>query len=432
MKLLLITLAFITSTFAAEETLLKTYQRELAFLIAQKKSLSKQLRQSNRVFKKKTNLLDNKNKKLEEKYVNLSTDNKKLENTIEELNKKIENKEVGNSLIETTINQGKLSLNADVNIKNKDEALNTIFAKLWVSLHKSKRVYSVDSSFFLPNGNKVNGEVIKFGSVASFGLYENMAGALMPIGSGKLQLQPAENIEQIKNIANETSSWAPFFLYESTEKAITKKEEKSVMETLKAGGAVAYVIAMLGILALIFIAIRSWLLYRTSKVDNKVLAAIKNEEINESLEENLSATNSAFGRVLSKTYQSINLNREERENVIQESILGELNLLDKFGAMILVLAAISPLLGLLGTVTGMISTFDIITEFGTGDPKLLSNGISEALITTKLGLVVAIPALLMGNLLGSWSNKIKLMLETEALRLSNFADKKNKEVLNND
>ena len=68
----------------------------------------------------------------------------------------------------------------------------------------------------------------------------------------------------------------------------------------------------------------------------------------------------------------------------------------------------------------MISTFDIITEFGTGDPKLLSSGISEALITTKLGLMVAIPTLLMGNLLGGWSNKIKIMLEREALRLSNL------------
>ena len=86
------------------------------------------------------------------------------------------------------------------------------------------------------------------------------------------------------------------------------------------------------------------------------------------------------------------------------------------------MAAVAPLLGLLGTVTGMISTFDIITEFGTGDPKLLSSGISEALITTKLGLVVAIPSLLLGNLLGGWSGKIKVMLEREALRLSNNFD----------
>lgn len=127
--------------------------------------------------------------------------------------------------------------------------------------------------------------------------------------------------------------------------------------------------------------------------------------------------------MLGNIFLARNKEREARENIIHESILGELNFLDRFGAVILVMAAVAPLLGLLGTVTGMISTFDIITEFGTGDPKLLSSGISEALITTKLGLVVAIPSLLLGNLLGGWSGKIKVLLEREALRLSNRFDK---------
>jgi biopolymer transport protein ExbB len=84
-----------------------------------------------------------------------------------------------------------------------------------------------------------------------------------------------------------------------------------------------------------------------------------------------------------------------------------------------VIAAVSPLLGLLGTVTGMIGTFDIITEFGTGDPKLLSTGISEALVTTKFGLVVAIPLLLVGNLLSSWGLRTKNGLERAALNVIN-------------
>jgi biopolymer transport protein ExbB/TolQ len=74
------------------------------------------------------------------------------------------------------------------------------------------------------------------------------------------------------------------------------------------------------------------------------------------------------------------------------------------------------LLGLLGTVTGMISTFDIITEFGTGDPKLLSSGISIALITTEVGLEVAIPTLIFGNLLSGWAESIKDDMEKAALR----------------
>ena len=93
--------------------------------------------------------------------------------------------------------------------------------------------------------------------------------------------------------------------------------------------------------------------------------------------------------------------------------------LDRFGALTLVIAAVAPLLGLLGTVTGMISTFDVITEFGTGNPKLLSGGISEALVTTELGLCVAIPVLLLGNLLNGAAHRMKNMLEFSGLRMVN-------------
>ena len=69
----------------------------------------------------------------------------------------------------------------------------------------------------------------------------------------------------------------------------------------------------------------------------------------------------------------------------------------------------------------MITTFDVITEFGTGDPKLLSGGISTALVTTELGLIVAIPTLIVGNLLSAWSNRIKDNMEKAALRVTNIA-----------
>ena len=103
-----------------------------------------------------------------------------------------------------------------------------------------------------------------------------------------------------------------------------------------------------------------------------------------------------------------------------EQILHESAHLNRFGAFIIVIAAVSPLLGLLGTVTGMISTFDIITEFGTGDPKLLSSGISIALVTTEVGLAVAIPALIFGNLLSGWAESIKDDMEKAALRVMNL------------
>jgi len=77
-----------------------------------------------------------------------------------------------------------------------------------------------------------------------------------------------------------------------------------------------------------------------------------------------------------------------------EKMLSAKPALERFIALIALTAATAPLLGLLGTVTGMINTFNMITVFGTGDPRMLSGGISEALITTKFGLVVAVPALI--------------------------------------
>ncbi|MEM7679218.1 MAG: MotA/TolQ/ExbB proton channel family protein, partial [Myxococcota bacterium] len=103
-----------------------------------------------------------------------------------------------------------------------------------------------------------------------------------------------------------------------------------------------------------------------------------------------------------------------------EGLLKENRNLHRFNTIILVIAGVAPLLGLLGTVTGMISTFDVITKFGTGDPKLLSGGISTALVTTELGLIVAIPTLLLGNLLKGWGDSIENEVDRIVLRVVNI------------
>ena len=129
-----------------------------------------------------------------------------------------------------------------------------------------------------------------------------------------------------------------------------------------------------------------------------------------------------MARVLAATLAARDLPRDERADRVDEHILREMGVIDRFGSMIVVIAAVAPLLGLLGTVTGMIATFDAITEFGTGDPKLLSGGISEALITTELGLCVAIPTLLLGNLLAGFGDRLKRRLEEGALQVANHTD----------
>jgi biopolymer transport protein ExbB len=128
----------------------------------------------------------------------------------------------------------------------------------------------------------------------------------------------------------------------------------------------------------------------------------------------------AASRVLAATIRHIDSEADHLEDIISESILHETPYLERFESAITVFAAVAPLLGLLGTVTGMISTFDVITEYGTGDPKLLSGGISEALVTTQLGLMVAIPTLLLGNLFSGWAERIKAGMESAALQVTNI------------
>jgi biopolymer transport protein ExbB len=86
--------------------------------------------------------------------------------------------------------------------------------------------------------------------------------------------------------------------------------------------------------------------------------------------------------------------KDHLEEILHERALATIPLLDRHLGLLAVLGAVAPLLGLLGTVTGMIHTFEMVTVFGTGDAKLLSGGISEALVTTETGLVIAVPVLL--------------------------------------
>ena len=133
--------------------------------------------------------------------------------------------------------------------------------------------------------------------------------------------------------------------------------------------------------------------------------------------------NKPVARVLQAGLNSHKASREDMEDVLQEAILKEIPPLERFLATLGMLAAIAPLLGLLGTVTGMIDTFQIMTQFGTGDPRMMSGGISVALVTTMLGLSVAIPIMLAHTLLGRAVDNSIAQLEEKAVALVNIMQK---------
>jgi biopolymer transport protein ExbB len=136
--------------------------------------------------------------------------------------------------------------------------------------------------------------------------------------------------------------------------------------------------------------------------------------------------NKPVSRVLQAGLECRQMDRMEMENVLQEAILQEIPGLERFLSTLGMLAAIAPLLGLLGTVTGMINTFDIITQYGTGNPRMMSGGISEALVTTMLGLSVAIPILLCHTLLSRRTENIIAQMEEKAVAFTNIIYKTRK------
>lgn len=112
---------------------------------------------------------------------------------------------------------------------------------------------------------------------------------------------------------------------------------------------------------------------------------------------------------------------EEVEALMRECALGELPKMERYLSTIAVIGSMLPMLGLLGTVVGMISTFDVISTQGTGDPKAMAGGISQALITTEAGLVTAIPFMFLHTYITNRYNRLVGLMEKEATRIITLA-----------
>lgn len=106
--------------------------------------------------------------------------------------------------------------------------------------------------------------------------------------------------------------------------------------------------------------------------------------------------------------------------ILDETVMNLVSAMDRHLALITVLSGIAPLLGLLGTVTGMITTFDVITVFGTGNAKAMAGGISEALITTQTGLLISIPGLYMSGFLNKRSANLKNRIAATGMYLKRY------------
>jgi biopolymer transport protein ExbB len=182
-------------------------------------------------------------------------------------------------------------------------------------------------------------------------------------------------------------------------------ESPTIKDRIEQGGIVGYCIIALGLIGLL-IAVMRWLALSTA--DRKVKAQLKSDT---------ASTDNPLGRVLAAYESNRGADTETIELKLSEAALKEMPNLTKGLLFIKVVSAVAPLMGLLGTVTGMIKTFQVITLYGAGDPKMMAGGISQALMTTVLGLVVAIPMVLLHTVVSGKSRKIVNILQSQSAGL---------------
>lgn len=198
--------------------------------------------------------------------------------------------------------------------------------------------------------------------------------------------------------------------------------QETLWEHIQKGGTVMVpIFCMAG--AALLVSLFKWLSLAFVRKPSKrrvqeLLNALEDRNI-EGAKQKIAAIKGPVGKMLSKGIANIKESRDLIEEVMYETVLTTRIKLQKYLPFIAICAASAPLLGLLGTVTGIINTFKLITVFGSGDVKTLSGGISEALITTEFGLIVAVPSLLLHAFLFRKARGVINYMETTAISFMN-------------
>ncbi len=195
-----------------------------------------------------------------------------------------------------------------------------------------------------------------------------------------------------------------------------------MFEIIKAGGWLMAPLILCSIVAVAIVAERLWTL-QTQRVAPEHLAAqvwnwLKNGELDDERLQALRA-NSPLGRILAAGLAQRHAARETMNEAIEDSGRHVVHELDRYLITLGTIATISPLLGLLGTVLGIMRVFAAISASGLGNPAALAGGISEALTTTVAGLAVAVPAYIMHRYLRGKVDDLVVRMERETLRLLN-------------
>ena len=219
-----------------------------------------------------------------------------------------------------------------------------------------------------------------------------------------LPSQPAGvSKRKLKSLQNENEGTFVIDI-DPTRGAILDKliQKKTFFQRISDGGLVGYVIILLGLAGVALAGERIYVL-------RNVLDSIKKQEESDTVD-----SNNLLGMLIETAKANVNESLDSLELILDEKVQSITPTIEVRVKAIKLIATVAPLLGLLGTVIGMIETFQAITLFGTGDPKLMAGGISQALVTTMLGLIVAAPLLFMHSYAENYSKTIISFLEEKA------------------
>lgn len=287
------------------------------------------------------------------------------------------------------------------------EEMEGLWLTLLEELRQSGKVVRFTARVITPDGEQVERPVTRVGtfnaiSEGRFLRYLPETGKLLDMSR-----QPPARLRRLAGALEEATSGLHPVPVDPSRGAILASlvQTPDLKEQIEQGGGIGYVILGVGALALIIV------LQRYSAIAWVRHKMRRQRRASEALPDN------PLGRLSLAVSKTDAVSVDDLSARLDEVIETESTQLTRGLAGLALAAAVTPLLGLLGTVTGMIETFQSITLFGTGDPRLMSGGISQALITTQLGLAVAIPVLVLHGLINGWANRLVEVLEGHAADL---------------
>ncbi len=282
--------------------------------------------------------------------------------------------------------------------------IESVWLALLQEMTESGKVSRFNTEVTLANGEKVARDVVRVGTfnMVANGQYLELVPGTDTVA--ELIRQPSSRYLSTAADLQAAQNGQVKFALDPTAGAILGLlvQAPSLGERIDQGGTVGYIILALGAIGLLI------------ALERFVSLTLMGGKVKRQLKQTEARSDNPLGRVMAVQDKFPQVDTETLELKLSEAILREIPSITRNLTFIKIISVVAPLMGLLGTVTGMINTFQAITLFGTGDPKLMAGGISQALVTTVLGLVVAIPMTLLFASLNTRSRTIVHVLQEQA------------------